>query len=292
MADVTTPATTATPAAAPAVAPAPVAGTPEYEAAMAAKGTPAVEGQPAARPEGLPEKFKSWEDMAKSYAELEKKLGAPAEPAKPATPADPAKPAVPADAKPADSKLAITPEQKAAEGVVAKAGLDMVALSTEFAENGDLKPETYTKLAESGIPKEMVDSYIAGQKAVAAQYEAEAFATANGQENYVKMTDWAKTGMTAGEQQAFNKAVTSGDKDQMKFAVSALKSRYEANFGTTPNLVAGGITPSGDVYESMAQVTTDMKKPEYRKDPAFRARVEAKLGRSDKIGNVVTRSTT
>ena len=34
-----------------------------------------VEETPADRPEGLPEKFNSVEDLAKSYAELESKLG-------------------------------------------------------------------------------------------------------------------------------------------------------------------------------------------------------------------------
>ena len=37
---------------------------------------PVEQSQETPRPEGLPEKFKSVEDMAKSYSELESKLGA------------------------------------------------------------------------------------------------------------------------------------------------------------------------------------------------------------------------
>ena len=37
---------------------------------------PVEQTQDTPRPEGLPEKFKSVEDMAKSYSELESKLGA------------------------------------------------------------------------------------------------------------------------------------------------------------------------------------------------------------------------
>lgn len=282
-----TPTTPVVPAATQAAAPVP--GTPEHDAAMAAKfdatttpaAAPAAAAEPV-RPAGLPEKFKTVEDLVKSYGELEKKLGAPAEPVKPAATTEPA--------KPANSALEITPEQKAAAEATAKAGLDMTALSAEFAENGDLKPETYAKLAEGGIPKEMVDSYIAGQKAIGAQYTAEAFTTAGGEESYGKMVAWAKTGMSVEEQAAFNKAVTSNDKPQMKLAVAGLKARYEANFGSQPNLINGNTTtPSGDVYESMAQVTADMKKSEYRKDPAFRAKVTAKLDRST-IGRVTERA--
>ena len=68
--------------------------------------------------------------------------------------------------------------------------------------------------------------------------------------------------------------------DQAKLAVDALAMRYKNNVGSEPNLVGGKASASVDVYESWAQVTTDMKSSTYVKDPAFRASVERKLGRS------------
>jgi hypothetical protein len=38
---------------------------------------------------------------------------------------------------------------------------------------------------------------------------------------------------------------------------------------------------SADVYESVAQMQKDMASPEYKNDPAFRAKVAQKLSRSN-----------
>ena len=36
----------------------------------------------------------------------------------------------------------------------------------------------------------------------------------------------------------------------------------------------------GAIYESLEQVMSDMKSPEYKNDPAFRAKVQQKISRS------------
>ena len=94
------------------------------------------------------------------------------------------------------------------------------------------------------------------------------------------MTGWAAENMSPSEKEAYNTAVNSGNLDQAKLAVDALAMRYKNNVGSEPNLVGGKASASVDVYESWAQVTTDMKSSTYVKDPAFRASVERKLGRS------------
>ncbi len=177
----------ADPVVTPAAAPAP--GTPEHDAAMAAKvdasaaaaaanavGAPAAPAAAPAteRPAWLPEKFKSAEDMVASYKALEAKLGT--------TPAPAA--AAPAVATPVKAGAALeVPAPEAAAAAVANAGLDMGALQSEWQTNGgDLKPETYASLEKAGIPKAMVEGYVAGQKALAADYDSSAYATAGGQE--------------------------------------------------------------------------------------------------------------
>ena len=80
------------------------------------------------RPEGLPEKFNSVEDMAKSYQELESKLGQPK--AEEST----------AEPKADENNLEI------AEKATQAAGLDMGALNAEYAENGELAQESYDAL--------------------------------------------------------------------------------------------------------------------------------------------------
>lgn len=294
------PATTQAPAGDGKTVEAPKPGTPEHDAAMIAKVderaaaaaasggvTPPAPVTPE-RPAWLPEKFKTVEDMAKAYGELEKKQSTPA-PVVPPVAAAVADPAKPAAIVPEPSKLEIKPEDKAVADAVKSAGLDMSKLQAEFNEKGELSTESLAALDAVGFGKPFVDAYIEGRKAVAAQYDAEAFATAGGEESYGKMLTWAKAGLTAPEQQAFNEAVVSGDKAKMTMAVSALKSKFEATFGTDPELVTGGVAAGTGAYQSMEQMKADMRKPEYKKDPAFRAMVTAKADRSD-FGAVIQRA--
>lgn len=257
------------------VTPPVVPGSPEYDAAMAAKfdGTTAADpvvDNPAVvppRPEGIPEKF--WdaekgevrvEAMAKSYAELEKSRGKTVEAPKDVPVADPA-----------------TLEADAAQKAVEAAGVDFSALTTEYTDTGALSEETYKALGSKGFSKDVVDSYIAGQHALAAQWDNTGYEVAGGKDAYTKMTAWAADALTQSEKVAFNKA-TQGDVDQMKLAIAGLKQKYEAENGKAPGLLGGSTTSNtSSGYQSRAEMTSDMKDPRYAKDPAFRKSVENKL---------------
>lgn len=260
----------------------PVPGTPEHEAAMAAKfdagtGNPpaddvvvndevdpnAATTETAERPDWLPEKFKTVEDFVKSHAELEKKLGQPKE------------------EKPEGSEEGS--EEDKAKDIVENAGLDYAAMSAEYAENGGLSEETFASLEKAGIPRAYVDQYIAGQEAMVEALQLSAYSVAGGEDNYTAMTAWAATNMTPEEIASYDKAVNSTNKDVVKLAVLGLKGRYEAANGSEPNLEGGDLTGSEAVYESWEQVREAMRDPKYAKDPAYRRQVEQKLGRSNPI---------
>jgi hypothetical protein len=216
------------------------------------------------RPKWLPEKFKSAEDMAKAYAELESKIGKPAEPK-----ADPETPA-PAEATPDDANKALS-----------ERGLDMGKFSTEFAEKGELTPESYAELEKAGLTKDIVDQYIEGQKARATQYESSVKAEVGGDEQYNQMVTWAKANMSPAEITAFNNAVGSGDVNQAKLAVLGLSTRYSSANGSDPKrTIGGGKAGAQDTFESTAQLTEAMRDPRYKSDPAYRAAVQNKLSRS------------
>ena len=84
---------------------------------------PVEENVTQSKPEGLPEKFNSVEDLAKSYAELEKKLGDnKQEEPKEETPKTETK----------------TSDLEIAEKAVESAGLNMDNLATEYNEKGEL----------------------------------------------------------------------------------------------------------------------------------------------------------
>jgi hypothetical protein len=215
------------------------------------------------RPQWLPEKFKSPEDMAKAYAELESKLGKPAEPTPPADP------------------TATPPADQVAEELATK-GLDLNNFSQEFNTKGELSAESYDALEKAGYPRNIVDQYISGQKAQAALYESEVKSIAGGDQKFAEMVDWAKANLTPAEIQAYNNAIDSGDANQAKLAVAGINAKFASARPNEPSLFTGNTSAqSSDMYESIAQMQKDMANPDYAKDPAFRAKVERKLSRSN-----------
>jgi hypothetical protein len=226
----------------------------------------------AQRPEHIPEKF--WKDgkvdvdaLAKSYAELERSRS---------------------QQKPADDQQQQTQQQQAptveaARDMVDKAGLDFDGMAREYAEKGELSAETYDRLVKGGIPKAVVDSFIAGQEAVAEQVRSTVFSAVGGEEKYAELTGWAAQNMSPQEIQAFNATMEGGSMEQMKFAVEALQRRFENAVGKQPQLLGGNSghnSNSGDVFMSTAQLTAAMADKRYATDPAYRNEVIAKLGRS------------
>ena len=240
----------------------------KMDAAAAAKSDerlPSEDGEdtPQDRPEWLPEKFKSPEDMVKAYSELEKKLGQPN--------------------KGESQQEAQQDANEAAEQAVQSAGLDMGALSDEYAEKGELAPESYEALAKVGITKEMVDQYIGGLEAQQELATQAMLAPFGGLEAYTEMTKWAADSLPEAEIDAFNAAIESGDMNTMKMAVENLHNKYTSENGSEPKrMITGRNGDAGlSVYNSTAELMRDMQDKRYAEDPAFRAKVEQKLGRSN-----------
>ena len=229
-------------------------------AAKAAESDPKLAGEDAGeRPEWLPEKFKSVEDMAKAYTELEKTQGAPKE---------------------APTAEAATEE---ANKAVEAAGLDMDALSAEFAEKGELTPESLESLAKVGITPEMVDAYVAGQDAQATAVRDSLLEPVGGEEAYGEMVEWAGDNLADAEIDAFNSILEGGDLNAIKMAVENLNTKFKDANGVEPSVQLSGKGGEStlSVYESTADMMKDMNNPEYKSNAAFRAKVAEKLGRSN-----------
>ena len=234
---------------------------------------PVEETKPTqSKPEGLPEKFNSVDELVKSYSELEKKLGEQSQPTKQSV--DPV------------SKTEVKQEQPKSDLDIAtkavdSAGLNMETLSEEFAKDGKLADGSYKSLEKAGIPKEYVDRFIAGQQAIADQQSATVKNLVGGTEAYDSMSEWAGQNLTETEKQAYNTAVNSKDLEAVKLAVVGLKARYAQSTGSEPQLVEGKASPSGEQgFASWAQVTQAMSDPRYAKDPAYQAEVKNKLANS------------
>jgi hypothetical protein len=239
------------------------------------------------RPEWLPEKFKSPEDMAKAYSELEKKLGSRSntntEENVEQTLEEPERQnANDADEGEDNDEETETVEQKARQ-VTEKAGLDFDELSASYWENGELNESQYKKLEEAGIPKSLVDQFITGQEALIASTRNTVFESVGGEDAYNSITSWAADNFSEDEISAYNAAVNSGNTASAMMAVKGLKARYDAEVGFEPSREVRGQTAKAgaSVYRSVAELEKDMSDPRYREDPAFRRDVERKLGRSD-----------
>ena len=224
------------------------------------------------KPEGLPEKFNSVDELVKSYSELEKKLGEQSQPTEKSV--DPV------------SKTEVKQEQPKSDLDIAtkavdSAGLNMDSLAEEYAKDGKLADGSYKSLEKAGIPKEYVDRFIAGQQAIADQQSATVKNLVGGTEAYDSMSEWAGQNLTETEKQAYNTAVNSKDLEAVKLAVVGLKARYAQSTGSEPTLVEGKASPSGEQgFASWAQVTQAMSDPRYAKDPAYQAEVKNKLANS------------
>ena len=244
----------------------------EVQSAETTTDKPVEEIKPTqSKPEGLPEKFNSVDELVKSYSELEKKLGEQSQPTEKSV--DPV------------SKAELKGQPKSdldiATKAVDSAGLNMDSLAEEYAKDGKLADGSYTSLEKAGIPKDYVDRFIAGQQAIADQQSSSVKEMVGGTQAYDTMSEWAGQNLSETEKTAYNSAVNSKDLEAVKLAVVGLKARYSQATGSEPKLVEGKSSASGEQgFQSWAQVTQAMSDPRYAKDVAYQAEVKNKLANS------------
>ena len=225
-----------------------------------------VEGnqQDPERPEWLPQKFKSPEDMAKAYSQLESKLGQGQQ------------------EQDQEEEVETTGEETASDvaELLDDKGLDFDVFQQEYNENGELSGDAYAALEEAGFPRSVVDTWIQGQDALASQVTGEMYNIVGGQEDYNNMVSWAADTLPESEIDAFNATMTSQNPDMIRLAIQGLNARYRSE--AEPSLLQGGsgTVSSGGRFESNAELTAAMSDPRYSKDPAYRQQVADKLARS------------
>ena len=232
---------------------------------------PQEDVQDSDRPEWLPEKFKTAEDMAKAYGELESKMGAGAD---------------------SDNEEQTTNEEETNETAddTEEHPSDITATQTliedaskEFFENeGQLKDETYEALAKAGLSRELVDNFARGQAALQENESSQIKAAANG--DYDAMSEWASKTLSDDEMNTFNETVNNGTVDQAKLVVSGLYARYKSEVGgSQPKLVTGNTTGTSTMpFQSMQEVSRAMQDPRYKSgDKAYHAEVDRRLSVSN-----------
>jgi len=223
------------------------------------------------RPEWLPEKFASAEDMAKAYGALESKLGA-------GTDDDNEEQST--NEEETDETTDDTEENPSDTDTTQTLIQDA---SKEFFENeGELKEETYEALAKAGLSRELVDNFARGQEALQENEATQIKSAANG--DYDGMSEWAGKTLSDEEMNTFNETVNNGTVEQAKLVVSGMYARYKSETGgNQPKLVTGNTTGTSTMpYQSMQEVSRAMQDPRYKSgDKAYHAEVDRRLAVSN-----------
>jgi anion-transporting ArsA/GET3 family ATPase len=223
------------------------------------------------RPEWLPDKFGSAQEMAQAYKSLEQKLSGSREEVEQYQMTE----------EQAQETQEIQ-EQSTSQvyQLLDERGLDFQTFQDEMNETGGLSDGAYEALEEVGIQRGMVNTWIDGQNAKAEQNIDQLYNLTGGTESYNRMLQWADDNLHPSEAEAFNKQIDNLDVTA-ELAVTGLFARYQQSEGAMPSLMSGDTNVSIEPrYDSLAQITSAMSDPRYETDPAYRAQVAGRLNNS------------
>lgn len=225
------------------------------------------------RPEWLPEKFNSAEELAQAYKSLEQQFHSGSEEREQQV----------EEQRFQDEEVPAIQETSPSQvhQLLDDKGLDFSTFQEEYNNTGTLSKEALEALSEAGINEEVASTWISGQEALRDQNIETVHSNVGGEQNYNDMLEWANDNLQSWEVEAFNKQLENLDANT-QFAVAGLYARYQNSEGVPPALMSGEV--GQDVaprYESLAQVTSAMSDPKYTSDPAYRARVAQRLGNSN-----------
>lgn len=150
----------------------------------------------------------------------------------------------------------------------------------EFSSKGQLSPETYTKLAEAGYSKTVVDAVIAGQRAAAENFTTEIVNAVGGAEAFKAVAQYGASNspeLVA----AYNQAVDRGDGQSAKAILQAIAKERTAKLGTSNKQLQG--TPAAPAkaqvkgFASEDEMVKAINDRRYRTDPKYTREVEQKV---------------
>ena len=225
-------------------------------------------------------KFKSVEDLAASYKELEGKLGQVSE----------------EDQTTEETEEQTEEEEFNAEeyygdglaSVLEEVGIDAQDITQRFTDTGEISEDDYSKLGEAGFSKQVVDTYLDGLRGVGEGDEIPTQQIQNikdsvgGDQAYEQMANWCQENLSEQEIKAFDKITETADAPVIQLAVEGLYTRYQNAMGVEPDLVTGRPAASGpNPYRSTAEVQAAMSDPRYGKDVTYTENVYSRLNNSD-----------
>ncbi len=215
------------------------------------------------RPEGLPEKFTDMAAYNASYKELEQKM----------------------------SQQATAPIQPKVEPVVEveeTTHINFDKYYQEYAANGELSAESFTELDGRGLNNDTVNQFIQLRNDENARQQAELLSKyEGGADAYNTAIAWAKDNLDEAYHAEFNAGVQSGSKRFQDEMVNDLLGKWKEAGGEVAvdqGSNVDGIPSAGgaqlDTFANQGEMVAVMNSPQYKGDPEYRAKMEAKMLRS------------
>jgi len=240
-------------------------------------------------------KFNSVEDLAASYKELEGKLGDVAK-----TKEEPVAEEINEYQEDGSVNYDLARQQygeKLGE-LFEQSEIDPFAINKHYQENnGTITEEHYKQLEQTGLPRNLIDSYLNGLQPQEGtqpaadpsfpEYE-DIVGIAGGEEKYLEMLQWMDGNIPKEELQEFDKIVDAEKRNipQVTLAVQKMFTRYRNAMGVEPKLISGqtSSSPNTKVFRSNAEVVAAMRDPRYKTDIAFQHEVQRRLAESNVFG--------
>ena len=251
-------------------------------------------------------KFKTVEDLANSYKELEGKLGSVTEEDQVSESTEETT-GVPEGYEEYYQEDGTVDYNSVNENygeilgeIFKENSIDPYKIAAEFDKNeGEIPEEMYQSLIDAGLSANAVDSYLKGVAVERGFVEGEEGAaeelaqeevkgirdSIGGDEAYGKMVSWALDNLSKPEIEAFNEATNTMSGPQLGMMVQGLYTRYQNAMGVEPSLYSGRPAASGPTpYRSTAEVVAAMSDPRWEKDVSYTENVKARLAGSNVFG--------
>jgi len=275
--------------------------TPEQKEGLVAPGQEGVldefvrEQEQAAQEDAILGKFKSPQELAKAYAELQRKMGQQS--------GEQPQETQQAEPEPTPQETgAYTAEQaserygSAAVESLAEKGVDLGEVMAKADQGQDIS-EHYEVLAETfNTTPEMVDMFKQAMTAAPAASsdglsDAQSTAILNevgGQQAFDQLQAWGRDNMSEQERASYNAAVDSGNAEAVSWALKSLQARQGLKQQDVEPQLYGGGTPAQNLstFQSQQQVLDAMNKRNdqgqrlYDVDEAYRNKVAMRLANS------------
>ena len=248
-------------------------------------------------------KFKSTEDLAKSYAELQRKF----------TQNQQQKPETQEKAEESTSDEINWPESienytfevgekfygTEVATALQNAEVNPVEMCEKFYAGEDVSSYVNDIVDKGGLPRDLVERYLEGsrvraglkresaQKVMTDAEEQQIKDELGGDAAFNQIADWAGKNLNAETLKAYNDTIDTGNPDAIRWAVRSLQIEMaNPNAVVEPKLIGGGDVPSQTTFTSKQQVldalskTNDKGQKIYDLDGTYRDSVKEMLARS------------